>query len=50
MAYIDPGSGSMVLQMVVAALLGAAVTVKLQWRRLRGRFGRRPDDKPDLDD
>jgi len=51
MSYIDPGSGSVVLQMIVAAVLGVAVTVKLQWQRIRARFGsRRPDDKPDLDD
>jgi hypothetical protein len=33
-AYIDPGTGSYVFQVVVGALLGAAVAVKLFWRRI----------------
>lgn len=51
-AYVDPGSGSVMLQMAVAAIMGVAVTIKLQWHRIRTRFfgGSKPDDKPDLDD
>jgi len=33
-AYIDPGSGSYVFQILVGALAGAAVTMKLFWRRI----------------
>jgi hypothetical protein len=33
-AYIDPGSGSMVLQGVLAAVVAIAVTAKLWWHRL----------------
>ena len=51
-AYVDPGSGSAMLQVAVAAIMGVAVTIKLQWHRIRARFfgGSKPDDKPDLDD
>jgi hypothetical protein len=34
-AYIDPGTGSYILQIVIAGLVGAALTLKLFWRRLR---------------
>jgi hypothetical protein len=33
-AYIDPGSGSMILQGVLAAIVAIAVTIKLWWHRL----------------
>lgn len=33
-AYIDPGSGSMILQGILAAIAAIAVTAKLWWHRL----------------
>jgi hypothetical protein len=33
-AYIDPGSGSMILQMILGGLAAAAVFLKLFWHRL----------------
>jgi len=33
-AYIDPGSGSMVLQGLLAAIAAVALTAKLWWHRL----------------
>jgi hypothetical protein len=33
-AYLDPGSGSMIAQAVVAGVAGAAVVGKVGWRRL----------------
>ena len=33
-AYIDPGTGSMVLQLLVAGVLGAAFAVKRFWRTI----------------
>ncbi|MDX1501881.1 MAG: hypothetical protein R3325_05920 [Thermoanaerobaculia bacterium] len=35
-AYVDPATGSYVLQMILAGLLGALFTLKLFWRRLVG--------------
>ena len=32
--YIDPGSGSMILQMILGGLAAAAVFAKLFWHRL----------------
>jgi len=34
-AYIDPGSGSMILQMLIGTLLGAGIVVKLYWQKIR---------------
>lgn len=50
-AYLDPGAGSLVLQGLIAAVVGAGLTLKLFWRRLRNRLGGRPprDDDPDRD-
>ena len=41
-AYVDPGTGSYIFQLVVGALLGAAVAVKVFWRRIWGFLTRRP--------
>jgi hypothetical protein len=39
-AYLDPGSGSMLLQLLLGGLAGAGVVLRLFWRRLRARLGR----------
>ena len=38
-AYLDPGSGSMMLQLLLAGVAGAGMFLKLYWRRLIGLFG-----------
>jgi len=30
-AYIDPGSGSMIIQMIIGVLVGVGITVKIYW-------------------
>ena len=34
-AYLDPGTGSYVLQMIIAGLLGAAFAIKMSWFRIK---------------
>jgi hypothetical protein len=34
LAYLDPGSGSMILQIIAGGLAAVAVTAKLYWNRL----------------
>lgn len=36
--YVDPGSGSYLIQVIVAAVLGAAYWVKLYWYRIKSFF------------
>lgn len=33
-AYIDPGTGSVIVQAIIAGVVGALFTIKLYWRRL----------------
>ena len=38
-AYLDPGSGSMILQMLAGGAAAVAVVGKMYWRRLLRLFG-----------
>ncbi len=50
-AYVDPGTGSYFLQILLAGILGAAFAVRLYWRKIKnfltgrgsGRDGRGED-------
>ena len=44
-AYLDPGSGSMMVQLLLGGVAGAVVLVRLYWGRLLTRLGFRRDDK-----
>ena len=37
-AYLDPGSGSVIIQVIIAALVGGTITVKLYWEKLKVKF------------
>lgn len=37
-AYLDPGAGSLVLQMSVAGLLGGVFVLKVFWRHLKAKL------------
>jgi hypothetical protein len=37
-AYIDFGSGSLILQTLLASIFGALFTLKIYWRRLTGNI------------
>lgn len=39
-AYLDPGTGSMVLQLLLGGAAGAIVVVKLYWQKVKKIFGR----------
>ncbi|WDZ88274.1 hypothetical protein [Micromonospora cathayae] len=45
LAYLDAGSGSLIVQAVVGGVAGAAVAAKLYWRRLADRFRRQRTDR-----
>lgn len=54
-AYIDPGTGSAILQGILAALAAIALTAKLYWHRLLKFLGLRKDseasdDQPSRED
>jgi hypothetical protein len=39
-AYLDPGTGSLVVQSVIAAVAAVGVTLRLYWGRIRAWFKR----------
>jgi hypothetical protein len=46
LAYLDPGSGSMILQIIAGGLAAVAVTAKLYWGRLLTFLRiRKPEDE-----
>jgi hypothetical protein len=50
LAYIDPGTGSLLLQMIVGGVAAGAVAAKLYWRRLKRLVGfRRAEDETPSD-
>ena len=40
-AYLDPGTGSLVVQAVVAGIAAGAYMLRSYWRRIGALFGRR---------
>jgi len=51
--YLDPGSGSMIIQLIIAGVLGALFFFRGYWRKLIDKF-RKPkepqDDQTDHED
>lgn len=54
LAYFDPASGSLVLQMILGGIAGVALMVRIYWHKLLGLFGVQTadpsDDEGDEDD
>jgi hypothetical protein len=40
-AYLDPGSGSFLIQLLIAGLLGAALILRTQWSKIKKFFDRK---------
>ena len=38
-AYLDPGTGSMMLQVILGGIAAVGVAIKLYWHKLRVAFG-----------
>jgi hypothetical protein len=54
-AYLDPGTGSLILQALIAGLAGAVVVVTTYWQKIRAFFRRgsrdsEPSDNAPSDD
>jgi hypothetical protein len=51
-AYLDPGSGSVLIQLLIAGLVGAGFILKASWSKIKvifKRSKRTEEDKPDDD-
>ena len=40
-AYLDPGSGSIIIQMLVGTLVGVGIVLKLYWQKFKMKFLKR---------
>jgi hypothetical protein len=47
--YLDPGSGSILIQLIIASALGAALIFKTSWSRIKGFFRKDGSDIPEDD-
>jgi len=39
-AYLDPGSGSFLVQLLIAGLVGVGFLIKAYWKKIKGLFNR----------
>lgn len=47
LGYIDPGTGSIIIQAIVAAVVGIGIALKLFWHRILKFLGIRKPTKSD---
>lgn len=47
-AYLDPGSGSYIIQMIIAGFVGGAYAIKLYWQRILIFFKARSKSSKDF--
>ena len=50
LAYIDPGTGSYVIQLVIAAFVGVVFSVRVFWKRIARLFKKGEPEAPKSDD
>ena len=50
--YLDPGSGSFIIQLLIGGLVGAGFLIKAYWRKIKGLFNRNTptEDTENTDD
>ena len=48
--YLDPGSGSFLIQMLIAAVLGLGIALRASWGKIKGLFGSKPNTDDDDDE
>jgi len=46
-AYLDPGTGSMLLQVILGGIAAVGVAIKLYWHKLRAAFGMAKKEEPE---
>jgi hypothetical protein len=49
-AYLDPGSGSFLIQILIAVLLGVGIAVRASWGKIKKLFGKGQTDEQTDDD
>ncbi|GAP07967.1 hypothetical protein ATHL_02864 [Anaerolinea thermolimosa] len=44
--YVDPGTGSVILQITLGAVLGGGVLIKVVWKKITVLFGKKDPNDP----
>ncbi len=44
LAYLDPGTGSMVLQLILGGIAGITVVSKMYWQKIKDVFRRKEEE------
>lgn len=52
LVYLDPGSGSFLIQLLIAAIAGLSIAIGANWSKIKRQFGKKkkkiePDDEDD---
>jgi hypothetical protein len=45
--YLDPGSGSYILQMLLAAVVGSLFLIKIYWKKIKSIFKKNSSEEDD---
>ena len=50
LAYLDPGSGSFIIQLLIAGAVGAAFAIRMYWKKIKASvlemMGKAPEEAP----
>ena len=49
-AYLDPGTGSLLIQGLIAAIAGSLFTIRLYWQKIKDFFVRKADSDDEESD
>jgi hypothetical protein len=49
-AYLDPGTGSMLIQGLIGAIAAVSVTLRLYWHKIKAAFGGEASDADEVDE
>jgi hypothetical protein len=50
LAYLDPGTGSLILQVIIGGILGVGVVLKTYWSKIRRLFGKKKKSQTETDE
>jgi hypothetical protein len=48
--YLDPGSGSFLIQLLIATALGLAIALRASWGKIKTLFGDKPKPSDEEDE